>query len=433
MAHYRVQGGEKLSGTVAVTSGKNSPIALIVGSLLVRGKTVFKNMTQVEEVKRILELFESIGVQYNWLDDSTLEIDASAELNMENIDQEACGRMRITLLLMGALAARERNFKIYKSSGCKLGKRSIRPHVHALEKLGIHVDSQEKWYQVEAEHLKGNKIIMLEAGDTATENPILGAVLAPGETIIKFASANYMVQDLCYFLKDAGAQIEGIGTTTLKITGVESLREIEYAAMPDPVDAMAWISLGVTTKSTLTITGCAIDFLSLELEKMWAMNADVRVVKEYTSESGHFDLVDLEVHPSDLVALPDKITCRPYPGLNADALPLFTPMLTQAEGQTLMHDWMYENRALYALELQKLGAKVLLMDPHRVLIQGKTALQGNEVVAPYAIRPAMSVLICMLAAKGESILRNVYPIERAYVNLIDRLHALGAKIERFES
>lgn len=428
MAHYRVQGGKPLSGRVEVTSGKNAPVALICGALAIRGKTVLKNMTPVEEVKRLVELLESIGACASWLDASTLEIDASGPLHMENIDRALCGKMRITLLLMGALAAREKRFNIYKSAGCKLGNRTIRPHVFALEKLGIRVESTDTHYAVDAPTLQAADIVMYESGDTATENAILGAVLAPGTTIIRFASANYMVQDLCYFLIAAGAQIEGIGTTTLTITGVDALDPIEYAAMPDPVDAMAWISLGVTTKSPLTVVGCAYDFIALELEHLWHMNANIRMSPKYRSESGHFDLVDLDIVPSDLVALPDKLTCRPYPGLNIDALPLFTPICTQAEGQSLIHDWVYENRAIYALELQKLGANVLLMDTHRVLIQGLTPLVGAEVVAPNAIRPAMSVLICMLAAQGESVLRNAYPVDRAYHGLVDRLTAIGAAI-----
>ncbi|MBT4153492.1 MAG: UDP-N-acetylglucosamine 1-carboxyvinyltransferase [Candidatus Magasanikbacteria bacterium] len=431
MAYYKVEGGHPLSGSIRTTSGKNAPIALLCGALMVRGKTTFTQVAHIEELERLLELFESIEVKISWEDHNTLVVDAT-DINIAGIDQEACGRMRISLLLMGALAAREKQFTLYKSAGCKLGKRTIRPHMLALQKLGIAVESTEETYEVDATKLTGGIIIMDESGDTATENAILGAVLASGETTIKFASANYMVQDLCHFLVDAGAKIEGIGTTTLKITGVEQLNDITYAAMPDPVDAMAWISLAVTTKSPLVIERCPLDFLELEMEKMRLMGQQFTLTNERMSTNGYFRLADIEVVPSELTALPDKLSCRPFPGLNIDALPLFLPMLTQAKGQTLVHDWVYENRAIYYTELTKLGAKVILMDPHRVLVQGPEELVGNEVVAPYAIRPAMAVLIAMIAAKGTSTLRNIYPIERAYEGIVERLTAVGAKIERLE-
>lgn len=433
MAFYKVRGGKELKGEIQTASGKNSPIAIICGSLLIKGKTRLKKVAKVEEIDRLLELLGSIGVKFEWEDETTLVIDASGDLTMDTIDKEACGRMRISLLLMGALAAREQKFTLFKESGCNLGKRTIKPHVLALKDLGVEVNSTEIGYEVDASKLKANKVVMYESGDTATENAIIAATLAPGTTEILFASANYMVQDLCRFLSSAGAKIEGIGTTTLKITGVSALSDVEeYFIMPDPVDAMAWISLGVTTKSHLVVKNCPLDFLELELKKLEVMGQKYNLLDERMSDSGHFRIADIELLPSELVALEDKITCRPFPGLNIDALPLFAPILTQAKGQTLMHDWTYENRALYLLELQKFGASVILMDPHRVLFQGPRELKGNEVVAPYAIRPAMSVLICMIAAKGESTLRNIYPIERAYEKLVSRLKSIGVDIERFE-
>ncbi len=432
MAYYKVEGGHTLAGTIRTTSGKNAPIAILCGALLVKGTSTFTGIAHIEELERLLELFVSIGVTVVWEDTNTLSVDATT-ISVKGIDKTACGRMRISLLLMGALAAREQQFTLYKSAGCKLGKRTIRPHILALQNLGIEVESTEETYEVNASALAGATIIMDESGDTATENAILGAVLAPGETVIKFASANYMVQDLCYFLVDAGAKIEGIGTTTLRITGVDTLQANNtYAAMPDPVDAMAWLSLAVTTKSPLIIERCPLEFLELEMEKMKLMGQKFVLHNERMSDSGYFRLADIEVVPSDLVALSDKLSCRPFPGLNIDALPLFLPMLTQATGQTLVHDWVYENRAIYYTELNKLGAKVILMDPHRVLVQGPEGLIGNEIVAPDAIRPAMAVLIAMIAAKGKSTLRNIYPIERAYEGIVERLTAVGVNITRVE-
>jgi UDP-N-acetylglucosamine 1-carboxyvinyltransferase len=432
MATFVVEGGKKLSGEITVNAGKNSPIALICAALLVRNKVVLKEMTHGEEVERMLEIIKSIGAEAFWEDETTLVIDASNNLDMKSIDRRACEVTRASILLFGALAASTPSFKIYKSGGCKLGNRSIRPHVLALQKLGINIESKDEYYQITTKKLKGANVVMYEAGDTPTENAIMSAVLAKGKTVISFASANYMVQDVCHFLVAAGAKIEGIGTTTLTITGVPSLSSVTYAVSPDPVDAMAWISLAITTKSSLTIRQCPIAFLELELEKLSVMGQSYRMTNERFAQNGKTMLVDIEIIPSELEALPDKLAPRPFPGINIDNVPLFIPIFTQAKGRTLVHDWVYENRAIYYLEFQKLGAQILLLDPHRVMIEGPTALVGNEMICPPAIRPGMAILIAMFAAKGTSTLRNIYPIERAYDGLLARLRGIGAVIERID-
>ncbi len=433
MAYYIVHGGKNISGSIATVSGKNATIALLFATLLIKGKTVLKDMTRVEEVHRVLELLMSIGVRFVWVDDTTLEIDTTKKLRLDAIDQKACASGRISLLLMGALAKREKNFNVYQTSGCHLGKRTVNPHIFALEKLGLVIERMPTHYTVSTPSLKGTTVVMYESGDTTTENVIMAAVFAKGTTTIKFASSNYMVQDLCYFLKKAGAKIEGIGTTTLTITGVSSLKkEVTYHVSPDPIDAMAWISLAITTKSTLTVTNCPLDFLELELEKLAVMGQQYTLTKKRKTKDGDMTICDITLTPSALTALPDKIYGRPFPGLNIDNLPFFAPIATQAEGKTLIHDWPYENRALYNLEFQKMGASVILLDPHRVIIEGPTKLFPAEIIAPNAIRPAMSLLIAMIAAKGTSMLRGVYPIERAYDNLIERLQSIGVDIVRVD-
>lgn len=426
---FVINGGKKLHGSIETSSGKNSPIALLCASVLVQNKVVLKEMSHVEEIERLIEVLSSIGVKFEWQDKDTLFVDSSKPLKMESIDKIACANTRISLLLFGALAAREKEYKLYKTGGCKLGQRTIRPHLYALEKFGVNVISRDKYYEVKNDVLKAQDIVMYESGDTATENAIMAAVFASGTSTIKFASANYMVQDMCYFLNAAGAKIAGIGTTTLTITGVKQLHSVdEYYVIPDPVDAMAWISLAITTKSPLTIKNCALDFLALELENLSIMGQKFSLLNKRKSKSGNFDLVDIKIQPSLLRALPDKLHGRPYPGLNIDNVPLFVPILTQAKGETLVHDWVYENRAIYYLELQKVGAKVMLLDPHRALITGPTKLLANEVVCPPAIRPGMAILIAMIAAKGKSVLHNVYPIMRAYDNLVERLQKIGVDI-----
>lgn len=433
MSYYKIEGGKKLKGEISVNSGKNSPIAIMMSSLMIRGKSSFANMSRVDEVLKLCTLFESIGVAVNWKGDRELELDTTAPLKMETMDRDLCSSMRISLLFFGALAARENKYEVYKSGGCNLGKRSIRPHTLALEKFGIEVVSKDTHYEVQTKKLNSAYVVMYESGDTTTENAVMAAVLAPGVTTIKMASANYQVQDLCHFLIKAGAKIKGIGTTTLEITGVKELKSVKnYEFIPDPVDAMAWIALAVTTKSPLTVKNCPLEFLELELEKLRVMGQKFSLKNERLLGTGKFRAADVVLEPSVLKALPDKVYGRPFPGLNIDSLPFFIPIATQAKGQTMVHDWAFENRAVYGLEFQKLGANVILMDPHRLLVQGVTHLKGNEVVCPPAIRPGMALLIAMIAAKGNSLLRNIYPIERAYENLMERLRSVGVKIERVD-
>ncbi|PIR74741.1 MAG: UDP-N-acetylglucosamine 1-carboxyvinyltransferase [Candidatus Magasanikbacteria bacterium CG10_big_fil_rev_8_21_14_0_10_47_10] len=433
MAYYRVKGAQTLKGEITVSTAKNSAVSFLCASTMIEGKVTLKDVPRIQEVERILELIQSIGVRYVWIDEHTLELDSSGKLDMEKIDKAACRRTRSSLLLLGALAARVKTFKLYKSGGCKLGQRTVRPHTYALEKFGVQVESKRYYYDVHNKPLVAADIVMYESGDTPTENAVLAAVFASGTTTIHFASANYMVQDLCCFLKHLGARIEGIGTTTLTITGVTQLKSGQtYHIMPDPIDAMAWIAVAATTKSSLTIKNAPLDFLRLEMEKLKVMGQTFTLSKARKSKNGHFDIVDITMKPSSLTALPDKLSCRPYPGLNIDNLPLFIPILTQAKGRTLVHDWVYDNRAIYALELQQLGGNVTLVDTHRIYVEGVSRLQANDLMCPPALRPAMTVLICMLAANGTSILRDPYQIERGYERVVERLRAVGADIERID-
>lgn len=433
MTTFIIRGGKELRGTIATSTAKNSAVAILCASLMVRGEVTLEDMPRIQEVHRMLEILESVGVEVTWNGDHTLHLVIPDKLRLHAIDRKACERTRASLLLLGALAAREKKYKLYKSGGCKLGARTVRPHLYALEQFGISAISRNKYYEVKNKPLKATDIVMYESGDTPTENAIMAAVLAPGVSTIKFASSNYMVQDLCYFLVAAGAKIEGIGTTTLTITGVSSLQSIaSYPIMPDPLESMGWIALAVATKSTLTVTNCPLAFLELELEKLRVMGQKYVLKNKRLSKNGYFEIVDIVLTPTALTALPDKIYGRPFPGLNIDNLPLFAPILAQAKGGTLLHDWVYENRALYLLELQKLGVQVMLLDPHRIIITGPSKLRAADLVCPDAIRPAMALFICMIAAKGTSVLRNSYPLERAYEELAERLTHIGVSIERVQ-
>ncbi len=429
MSYLIVNGGKKLHGKIETHSAKNSAVAILCSCLMIKDKVILDEVPEIEEVNRILELLASIGVKVARLDKGKFSVDASGELDMQNIDRRSCEMTRSSLLLFGALASRVKEYKLYKSGGCKLGTRRVRPHLYVLEKLGVKVESKEKYYEVKNGALHADHIVMYESGDMATENAIMAAVFAPGQTVFKMASANYMVQDLCYFLKRAGAKIEGIGSTTITVTGVKELKAVKnYSIMPDPIVAMTYIAAGITTGSQITVTNCPLEFLELELVKLEMMGQKLILKNKRKSNNGWFDLVDIEILPSKLSALPDKIYGRPFPGLNIDNLPLFVPILTQAEGRTLVHDWAYENRAVYYLDLQKMGAKITLLDPHRVWVEGPTKFVAKEMTAPTALRPAVVVLICMLSASGKSVLHNTYEIDRGYENLYEVLNQAGADI-----
>ncbi|OGI29166.1 MAG: UDP-N-acetylglucosamine 1-carboxyvinyltransferase [Candidatus Moranbacteria bacterium RIFOXYA12_FULL_44_15] len=431
MENFEIVGGKKLKGEVIINSSKNAAVAVLLGSLINRGKTTLRNVPQIEEVNRLLEVLESIGVKFEKKGRNIVVIPPK-KLDIEKIDRQAAERTRSIILIIGALAGRLKKYSVPQSGGCRLGSRTVRPHLFALENLGIKIRVGPKGFVVESRDLKpGQKIVLYEAGDTATENAILAAAQIPGKTTIKLASANYMVQDVCFFLEKMGVKIKGIGSMTLEIEGVKEInKDIEYEISEDPIEAMFFLSLAATTNSQLLIKRCPIDFLELELLKLEKMGFKYKAGKEYLSRNGKTKLVDIETYPSKLTALEEKIhpAAPSSAGINIDNLPFFVPVATQAKGRTLIHDWVYENRAIYFSELNKLGANVTLLDAHRVYIDGPGKLKGTDMMCPPALRPAAIILVAMLAASGKSTLRNVYSINRGYEKLEDRLGKLGAEI-----
>jgi len=431
--NIQIEGGNTLSGEVTTKTSKNVAVALLAASLLNKNTTTLKNVPRIEEVNRLVEVLESIGVSVKW-NGADITITPPAEFDLEGLDQNAGARTRSIILFLGALIHHRRNFRLPHPSGCKLGTRTVRPHLYALEELGVSIETSHDTYEVSHNGLSPARIILFESGDTVTENAIMAAALTPGTTTIKYASANYMGQDLCFFLEKLGVKIEGIGTTTLTIHGVEEIdTPVEYELSEDPPEAMFFIAAAAVTGSSITIKRAPIEFLELELLTLEKMGFRYTTNEEYTSANGRTKLVDVTTYSSSLTALDDKIAPHPYPGLNMDNLPFFAVIATQAEGQTLIHDWPYENRAIYYKELDKLGAETILADPHRVYVTGPTPLKPQEVICPPALRPAAIILIGMLAAHGTSTLRNIYSINRGYEDMIERLNSIGADIRFLRS
>jgi len=426
---FEIRGGKKLSGSIETNFSKNGSVVLLCASLLNKNKTILHGIARIEEVNRLIEAIESLGVIIRWTGQNSLEIKPPEKFSIRKLNRESAAMIRSGLMLIGPLIHKEKEFKIPHAGGCKMGSRTIAAHRYGLEELGVKVETADKNYHITAGQLHPAEIIMYEAGDTAANNILMAAALIPGETTIRFAPPNYQVQELCFFLEKMGVKIDGIGTTNLVVHGIKEFNEpLEYHNSEDPIESMMFISAAVTTHSKLTIKRAPIDFLLVELLKLEKMGLRFSLSSKYKSRNDRTDLVDITVFPSRLQALPDKIHSLPYPGINADNLPFFVPIATQAQGVTLIHDWMWEKRAIYFTELNRLGAQVTLADPHRVFVTGKTKLKAGQVVCPPALRPAMIILIAMLAAEGTSILRNIYSISRGYEEIARRLNSIGADI-----
>ncbi len=433
--HLRITGPTTLSGSIEVKTSKNAGVALLCASLLNRGRTTLRKVARIEEVNRLLEVLGSLGVQTRWLgDEGDLEIIPPKELRLDAIDEEAARRTRSVIMFLGPLLHRADTFDLPYAGGCNLGTRTVEPHMSALRPFGLDVKATDGSYHANVDRSVSPRraIVLTERGDTVTENALMAAALHPGTTVIRNASSNYMVQDLCFYLQRLGVEVEGVGTTTLTVTGRESIDvDVDYAPAEDPIEAMSLLAAAIVTRSQITITRVPIEFLEIELALLEEMGFVYDRTEEYVAANGHTRLVDITTHPSDLHAPLDKIHPMPFPGLNIDNLPFFAVIAAVATGQTLLHDWVYENRAIYLTELTKLGAQVKLLDPHRVMIEGPTHFSGTEIVCPPALRPAVVILLAMLASKGTSVLRSTYVIARGYEDLAERLNELGAQIEPF--
>ena len=399
------------------------------------GRTTLRNLARIEEVNRILEVLASIGVRTRWLPDSNdLEITRPDRLDLENIDVAAARRTRTVIMFLGPLLHEHEQFRLPYAGGCDLGTRTVEPHLSALRSFGLEVTATHGFYEACADRSVNPEraIVLTERGDTVTENVLLAAARYEGTTVIRNASSNYMVQDLCFFLERLGVTVDGIGTTTLTVRGLATIDvDVEYSPSEDPIEAFSLVAAAVVTGSEITIRRVPIEFIEIELATLDGMGMKYHLSVEYTSANGRTRLVDLTTIPGPLHAPTDKIHPMPFPGLNIDNLPFFAVIAAVAEGSTMIHDWVYENRAIYLTELTKVGAKVQLLDPHRVIIEGPTKWRAAEVVCPPALRPGVVVLLAMLAAPGTSMLRNVYVINRGYEDLAERLNALGATIEVF--
>jgi len=419
MSKFIINGKKELKGEIEVGGAKNAATPILAACLLTDQESVLENIPRISDVLNMLEILKSIGIKASWLGEHKLKIHAR-NLDLTKIDKSSMAKMRSSILLLGPLLARVGAQAIIMPGGCEIGIRPIDTHLMALANLGAKITKSRKTYFLEAKKLVGKEFVMNEFSVTATENAIMAAVLAQGQTIIHCAAAEPHVQDLCNFLNKMGAQISGIGSHTLKIQGAKKLFGAKHKIISDYAEAGTFICLAGATGSDIIIKNCDPQFLKLELLKFQQAGIDFEISKD-----------QIWVKPSKSIKA-ISIHNMPYPGFAADLLQPFAVLMTQARGLSLIHDWMYEDRFKYISDLNKMGGRCFLCDPHRVLIQGPTALFGREITS-YDLRAGASLLIAALIAKGKSIIYQAEIIDRGYEKIEQRLQKLGADIQRIES
>ncbi len=426
---FRITGKRRLKGSIRTNYSKNGAINMIAASLVNRGKTILHGIPKIEEVYRYIEILEGYGVSVKWLGNDTIEIHPPKVLNFKTADNEAIKKTR-SFTFVGALIHYSNSFSFPHSGGCKMGERTIAAHKYSLEKLGVSIKTLEHGYNISYTKLHSAEIPLYESSDTGAINAIIAASRIEGITTIKFAPPNYQVQDVCFLIEKMGIKIEGIGSTTLVVHGKKDIDvSVDHYNSEDPIESMFFITAGIMTDSQITVTHCPINFIELEMEKLLHMGLKFKISKKYFSDNKKTELADITVYPSKLIAPHDKLHTQPFPGLQNDNLPFFVPIATKATGTTLIHDWTWENRAIYFTEINKLGASVRLIDPHRALVDGPAELKGAQIISPPALRPTAAIFLAMLGADGVSVLRNVYSMTRGYADIATRLNKLGAKIE----
>ncbi len=418
-----------MAGEIEVRGAKNSAMAILSACLLTKELCFIENIPLIEDVFRILEIFKSLGAKTEFVGERALKIEAK-NLNPEKMDYQQVKKLRASVLLMGPLIARFPDFKIPYPGGCQIGARIIDPHLDVLEKLGAEIDFDQEFFYLKRKKIKGAKIVMTEMGVTPTENAIMAAVLAEGKTIIKCAASEHYVQDLCHFLRKMGAKISGVGAHELIIEGGKKLEGAKHFIMPDPIEAGTFLSLLASTKSRGVIRNASPEFLEFELLKFKEANVNFEIIQERNfKKSWGYKLADIKVEPSLKLKAVKKVHNMPYPGFSADLIQPFAVLMTQAEGTSLIHDWMFDGRLKYIDDLIKMGANAVVCDPHRVLITGPTPLKGTAI-SSFDLRAGASLIIAALTAYGQTEISDIYQVDRGYEKLEERLQNLGADIKR---
>jgi len=413
---FIIYGQKKLKGEIEVRGSKNAAGPILAAALLTKEECIISNLPLIEDVANMLDVIKSMGVSVETISERKIKIKAE-ELHPENVDQQKIAKTRISVLLFGPLVARVKKFKIAPPGGDRIGVRPISVHLKALEEMGAKIWRSSDLYEVDYENLVGTELVLGEFSVTATETAILAAVLAKGKTIIKGAAAEPHVQDLCNMLLKMGAKIKGIGTHTIEIEGVKSLKGVNYSVMFDPIEAGTFIVAAALCGDRVVVKNVNCDYLDLFLAKLQEIGVNFEKGKNYVTV---FKSPKLKA---------TRLQALPYPGLPTDLLPIMIPLLVSAQGKSMVHDPLYENRLNYVQELRKMGADIEIVDPHRAFIFGPTPLKGLRIES-WDIRAGACLVIAGLMAEGKTTIEDIFQIDRGYEKIEERLSKIGADIKR---
>ncbi|MFH1353787.1 MAG: UDP-N-acetylglucosamine 1-carboxyvinyltransferase [bacterium] len=416
MAIFVIEGGNKLSGSLSAYGSKNAALPLLAASLLTSDTLKLDNIPAILDVKKLISILKSLGVEVSRSDNAVTL--TAGRVDPGALSNNLVGELRGSILLMGALLGRNKKMQLPRPGGDVIGARPIDVHLDAFTQLGAHVDESEEAVIIDGERMKAGVVVMREFSVTATENVLLTAAKLPGETTIHIAAAEPHVVALAELLNAMGANIEGAGTHTITVQGQTKLGGATYTNIPDMLEAGFFILLGAVTQSELVIENVPVDHLRLFFKKL----DDINVSYTVDEEAGR-----VIVHPSKLRAF--KMQSLPHPGIATDLQAPFAVMATQASGSSLIHDPMYEDRFKHIAELKKMGARAVVCDPHRVVIEGPTKLAGKEI-SSLDIRSGATLVMAGLVAHGQTIIHQAEIIERGYADLTKRLQKAGAIIAR---
>ena len=414
---FLIKGGVPLSGKVEISGYKNSAGAVLAAALLSEKESVIGNLPLVSDVLNEIEILKKMGAEIEWLARNKIRINP-ADISPERIPIELFEKMRVSVLLIGPIVARFGSFKVPHPGGDTIGLRPITAHLEGLKDFGVEVEEKGGFYFFKRpRNFEGKRIVLKEFSVTATENLMMAASLAKGKTKIEIAAAEPQVQDLGKFLEKMGLKIKGVGTHTIEIEGKRELSGVNFKISPDPTEAGTFLIAFAITHGEGKIKNVNPEHLIMFFEKMKEIGVIFKVFEN-----------EILVKPSKKI-FPTKIQALPYPGFPTDLQPQISVLLTQAEGKSLIHEPLYENRFQHLQELRKMGADIEITDPHRALIFGKKELIGNKLNAS-DIRSGAALVLAALAAKGTSEIERISQIDRGYEKFDEKLKELGAKIER---
>ena len=423
---FVIEGARPLHGHIRAAGNKNGALPILAACLLTEDEIVLHNLPRILDVQTMLDLLADVGVDVEWIGENDVRVHA-ANVTKTELDEELCRRIRASVLLAGPLLARFGSVVVPPPGGDVIGRRRVDTHIHAFQQLGAEIRAERR-LTMRAARLEGAQIFLDEASVTGTENAVMAACLAAGETVLGNAACEPHVQDLCRFLVTLGADVDGIGTNVLRVRGAERLHGGAYTIGPDHIEVASFIGLGAITEGEIVIDSCRPEDLVAIMPIFRRLG--VRVEVEGTSIRVP-DGQELVIEDDVGGAIP-KIDDGPWPAFPADLTSIAVAVATQAQGTVMVFEKMFENRLFFVDKLVGLGARIILCDPHRVVITGPSQLYGERMSSP-DIRAGMAMLLAALCAEGTSTIGNVREIDRGYERIDDRLRALGASIERVES